>query len=132
MPIGALPLAWAADQSAKLPCARRNSSVAVAPRMVALRHISRILVLEVPDPVSCLSGLDAAIRSLEPEGVDTLVAAMIAVIDPVAGEITWANAGLPGPMVRHPEGTVQRLTGGNGQTGRTIFGRKPQIVAHGP
>ena len=61
--------------------------------------------LDLP-PADLLELLDGVVRDL---GEDQIVTCVYAVFDPWARTLTWANAGHLPPLVRLPDGEVQRL-----------------------
>jgi len=56
--------------------------------------------------------LDAADRALRLEHPDQFVTAFVGVFDPVAATFSYASAGHPPPMLRHPDGTIDLLSDG--------------------
>ncbi len=73
--------------------------------------------------------LDAADRALRLEHPDQFVTAFVGVFDPVAATFSYASAGHPPPMLRHPDGAIDLLSDGGlplglrhatKETGRTI------------
>ncbi len=83
--------------------------VGAAPEMIALRQIVRVVATDSIDPAATLSRLDRSIRELATGTAETMASVVIFMIDPLATEIRWANGGLPWPLIRHPDGTVERL-----------------------
>jgi serine phosphatase RsbU (regulator of sigma subunit) len=86
--------------------------IAAAARMGQLRSMLRAYIVDRHEPPSALlRRLDAANHTL---GEPTIATAVVAVIHTLAnGEsrLRWSNAGHPPPIVIHPDGTVQALTG---------------------
>jgi len=60
------------------------------------------------DPVRLLDSADAVLRRAHP---DAIVTALVGVIDPAIGTMTYATAGHPTPFVRATDGTIRRLPG---------------------
>jgi PAS domain S-box-containing protein len=60
------------------------------------------------DPVRLLDSADAVLRRAHP---DAIVTALVGVIDPASGTMTYATAGHPTPFVRATDGTIRRLPG---------------------
>lgn len=69
----------------------------------ALRAYAR---LDLP-PAEVLGQLDAVVSELHPAQIATC---LYAIFDPVESVVSYATAGHPAPLLRLPDGTVQRLT----------------------
>ncbi|GAA3938522.1 hypothetical protein Aau02nite_70840 [Amorphoplanes auranticolor] len=86
--------------------------IAAAARMGQLRSMLRAYIVDRREPPSALlRRLDAANHSL---GEPTIATAVVAVIETRASDgyrLRWSNAGHPPPLVIHPDGTMQSLTG---------------------
>lgn len=74
--------------------------------MALVRHSVRAAAQVDADPVSIL---DAADRALRAEGADRIVTALVAILDPLSDELTYASAGHPPALHRKPDGTVVEL-----------------------
>jgi serine phosphatase RsbU (regulator of sigma subunit) len=99
--------------------------MAAAARMGQLRSMLRAYVVDRHEPPSALlRRLDVANHAL---GEPIIATAVVAVIDTPAGggyRLRWSNAGHPPPLVIHPDGTVQSLTGNDLLLGVRRFARR--------
>jgi PAS domain S-box-containing protein len=86
-----------------------GSGLEAAATMGAVRQAMRGAAEVVPDPVAILDAADRTLRKTQPDG---LVTAFLGVVDPRCGSITYASAGHPRPLVRRPDGRIERLDGG--------------------
>lgn len=87
-----------------------GSGLEAAVTMGSVRQSIRTAVLINPDPMAVLDAVDRIVRAMRN---DRFVTAFVAVLDPVCGELTVANAGHPSPLLRHPDGRVEELTPGD-------------------
>ena len=74
--------------------------------MGQVRAAMRALAMQNPDPAAVLAALDPFVRSL---GSETLVTALVGLIDERAGLLTIADAEHPLPLLRRRDGTVCAL-----------------------
>ncbi len=93
--------------------------VRAAAVMGQLRSATRAYArLDLP-PADVLEHLDGVVRDL---GEDQIVTCVYAVYDPHEQVLTYANAGHLPPLVRRPDGTVQRLDDADGPPLGTAVG----------
>ncbi|WP_380160993.1 SpoIIE family protein phosphatase [Kineococcus sp. R86509] len=98
-----------------------------AAAMSQVRNLVRGISYDGDDrPANLLARLDQAMAGL---GLETLTTAVLAVLDaPVNGvagrRLRWANAGHLPPLLRHPDGRVERL----GPSGDLLLGLDPTTV----
>jgi PAS domain S-box-containing protein len=83
-----------------------GSGLAAAVTMGSLRQSIRTAALINPDPVAVLDAVDRIVRDMSP---DLLATAFVAVFDSVHGELRYASAGHPPPLLRRPDGTIETL-----------------------
>jgi PAS domain S-box-containing protein len=76
--------------------------------MGRMRQALDTLATYESDPVRLLDSADAVLRRAHP---DAIVTALVGVIDPATGTMTYATAGHPTPFVRATDGTIRRLPG---------------------
>jgi len=74
--------------------------------MAAARQAIRGAAQVFPEPAAVLDAADRALRSEQP---DRIVTAFLGVLDPLTLVFTYASAGHPPPMLRHPDGAVSEL-----------------------
>ena len=82
--------------------------VASAALMSQLRNTLRAYALEHPSPATVLDRLDRLLEHLEPEGMAT---AVYLTYTPGTGELAFAAAGHPYPLLVRADGTPEFLTG---------------------
>jgi len=85
-----------------------GSGLDAAVTMGNMRQIIRGIAQVHADPSLML---DAADRALRLEHPDTFVTAFVGVFDPITGAFTYASAGHPPPLLRHPDGRIDALDG---------------------
>lgn len=83
-----------------------GSGLQAAVTMGNMRQIIRGIAQVHADPALML---DAADRALRLEHADKFVTAFVAVYDPISSALTYASAGHPPPILRHRDGSVERL-----------------------
>ncbi len=76
--------------------------------MGRVRQAIETLATYESDPVRLLDSTDAVLRRAYPHAI---VTALVGVIDPSAGTMTYATAGHPTPFVRGGDGTIRSLPG---------------------
>ncbi|MDB5095215.1 MAG: putative sensor protein [Candidatus Eremiobacteraeota bacterium] len=76
--------------------------------MGRVRQAIETLATYESDPVRLLDSTDAVLRRAYPNAI---VTALVGVIDPPSGTMTYATAGHPTPFVRAADGTVRSLPG---------------------
>jgi serine phosphatase RsbU (regulator of sigma subunit) len=81
--------------------------VTAALAMGQLRTVGHALAGRVDGPAALLSELDVHVAGLTDVAFCT---AACVFLDPAAGVLRYASAGHPPPLLRHPDGTVVRLT----------------------
>jgi hypothetical protein len=74
--------------------------------MAAARQAIRGAAQVFPEPAAVLNAADRALRSEQP---DRIVTAFLGILDPRTRAFSFASAGHPPPMLRHPDGTVSEL-----------------------
>lgn len=104
-----------------------GSGLSAAVTMGNMRQIIRGIAQVHADPALML---DAADRALRLEDTQCFVTAFVGVLDPIAKTLSYASAGHPPPLLRNPDGSVERLSDGglplglrlgrDEATGRTI------------
>jgi PAS domain S-box-containing protein len=85
--------------------------LAAATVMGQLRSACRALLLEQSSPTVALAGLDRFAARLPAARCTT---AFCAVLTPDTGELVYASAGHPPPIMVHADGTIVQLDGGHG------------------
>ena len=83
-----------------------SSGLAAAVTMGSLRQSIRTAALINPDPVAVLDAVDRIVRDMSP---DLFATAFVAVFDAVHGELRYASAGHPPPVLRRPNGDITLL-----------------------
>lgn len=86
-------------------------SIDSASVMGQIRSLLRGYAVDVPCPLDVLRRTDAAVCQLLPDAVAT---AFYAVLDPATGDLTYANAGHPPPLVISGHGDAEFLDGSAG------------------
>jgi PAS domain S-box-containing protein len=76
--------------------------------MGRMRQAIETLATYESDPVRLLDAADRVLRRAHP---DAIVTALVGVLDPADGTLTYASAGHPAPIVRAPDGTIRQLPG---------------------
>ncbi len=87
-----------------------GSGLEAAVTMASVRQSIRTAVLINPNPEAVLEAVDRIVRAM---GHVRFVTAFVAVVDPVDGELAYANAGHPPPLLRDPAGGIIELTRGD-------------------
>ncbi|MGB9303734.1 MAG: SpoIIE family protein phosphatase [Mycobacterium sp.] len=85
--------------------------LAAATVMGQLRSACRALLLEQSSPTAALAGLDRFAARLPAARCTT---AFCAVLTPDTGELVYASAGHPPPIMVHADGSIVQLDGGHG------------------
>lgn len=83
-----------------------GSGLDAAVTMGSVRQSIRTAVLINPDPSAVVEAVDRIVRAMRP---DRFVTAFVCVLDPVCGELTFANAGHPPALLRRPSGELVEL-----------------------
>jgi PAS domain S-box-containing protein len=86
-------------------------SLATATVMNQVRNALRAYALDTPDPEAVLERTNRVLTRLLPESMATV---FYGVLDLRTGELTYANAGHPPPLLVTGEGPPRYLTGGSG------------------
>ncbi|HYZ14794.1 MAG TPA: ATP-binding SpoIIE family protein phosphatase, partial [Candidatus Acidoferrum sp.] len=87
-----------------------GSGLDAAVTMGSVRQSIRTAVLINPDPSAVVEAVDRIVRAMGP---DRFVTAFVCVLDPVCGELTYANAGHPPALLRRPNGELVELGSGD-------------------
>jgi PAS domain S-box-containing protein len=74
--------------------------------MAGVRQSIRGAAQVSPEPVAILRAADRALRAEHPGNI---VSAFVGILDPLTREFTFASAGHPPPLLRHPDGLVTEL-----------------------
>jgi phosphoserine phosphatase RsbU/P len=99
--------------------------IAAAARMGQLRSMLRAYIVDRHEPPSELLGrLDTANHELGEPIIATAVVAVLDTLPDGRHRLRWSNAGHPPPVVIHPDGTVQSLTGNDLLLGARRFPRR--------
>ena len=99
--------------------------MAAAARMGQLRSMLRAYIVDRHEPPSALlRRLDTANHTLGEPIIATAVVAAIDALPHGGYRLRWSNAGHPPPIVIHPDGTVQSLTGNDLLLGARRFARR--------
>ena len=83
-----------------------GSGVAAAAAMGGARQMIRALAHVQSDPRAVLDAIDSAFRREHP---NLFVTAFVGVIDAARTQLTYASAGHPTPLLRHPDGRLEDL-----------------------
>jgi serine phosphatase RsbU (regulator of sigma subunit) len=83
-----------------------GSGLKASVTMASLRQSIRTATLINPDPIAVLDAVDRIVRDMGPELFAT---AFVSVFDPVHGELRYASAGHPPPLVRRRDGSISAL-----------------------
>ncbi|MDP9105566.1 MAG: SpoIIE family protein phosphatase, partial [Candidatus Eremiobacteraeota bacterium] len=84
-----------------------GSGLEAAVTMGNMRQIIRGIAQVHADPALMLNAADRALRLEHP---DKFVTAFVGVVDTITGTLTYASAGQPPPLLRHPDGTIEPLS----------------------
>ncbi len=84
-----------------------GSGLKAAVTMGSLRQSIRTASRMNPDPIAVLDAVDRIVRDMD---ANVFATAFVAVFDPVAGELRYASAGHPPPLVRDGHGNVTLLS----------------------
>ncbi|MBV8373115.1 MAG: SpoIIE family protein phosphatase [Candidatus Eremiobacteraeota bacterium] len=103
-----------------------GSGLGAAVIMASMRQVIRGVAQVYADPIAML---DAADKTLKTEHPETFVTAFVGVLDPVARTLTYASAGHPAPLLRHADGSVEALRGGELPLGLRGRGEVPISIA---
>ena len=76
--------------------------------MGRMRQAIETLAMYESDPGRLLDAADKVLRRAHP---DAIVTALVGVVDPATGTLSYATAGHPTPIVRAPDGTTRQLPG---------------------
>lgn len=76
--------------------------------MAQMRNALRAHMFASPSPCEALSSLSRLLAAHQPDAFATIICV---VIDPVGGEVTWASAGHPAPILVRGDGTSGYLRG---------------------
>ncbi len=87
-----------------------GKGLAAASTLGALRNAIRAYALEGHGPAEIAARLNEFV--LADPGREHMATLVLAVFDPVGGELTWVNAGHPSPLLISPEGVATLLEGG--------------------
>jgi serine phosphatase RsbU (regulator of sigma subunit)/anti-sigma regulatory factor (Ser/Thr protein kinase) len=115
-----------------------GNGIDAAVTMAAARQAIRGAAQVFPEPAAVLDAADRALRSEQP---DRIVTAFLGVLDPLTLVFTYASAGHPPPMLRHPDGTIDELAatdlplglrneGGAGKNVTTILPQDAMLVLY--
>lgn len=74
--------------------------------MAAVRQAIRGAAHVFPEPAAVLDAADRTLRSEQP---DRIVTAFVGILDPLTLAFSFASAGHPPPMLRHPDGALSEL-----------------------
>jgi serine phosphatase RsbU (regulator of sigma subunit) len=83
-----------------------GNGLAAAVIMGRLRQAMRAVALLLPEPNAML---DAADRTVKAESDDQYATALAGVFDPRTHQFTFASAGHPTPVLRHPDGRIEEF-----------------------
>jgi PAS domain S-box-containing protein len=103
-----------------------GSGLEAAVTMASVRQSIRTAVLINPDPAAVLDAVDRIVRAM---GHVRFVTAFVAVFDPVCGELVFANAGHPPPLLRYAGGRIVELTHGDLPLGLRQSSEEERTVA---
>ena len=81
-------------------------NIASASTMGQVRNLLRAYAIDDPDPGSALQRTNAAVARLLP---DALASVVYAVLDPATGDLNYANAGHPPPIISTSAGQAEYL-----------------------
>jgi serine phosphatase RsbU (regulator of sigma subunit) len=102
-----------------------GSGLSAAVTMASVRQAIRGAAHAAADPSGMLDAADRALDDPERR----FVTAFVGVIDPLASNIAYQNAGHPPPVLRMPDGTLRALRGGGPPLGVRKNG-KPGAYEH--
>lgn len=83
-----------------------GNGLEAAVTMAAVRQAIRGAAQVSPEPAAVLDAADRALRSEQP---DRIVTAFVGILDPLTLAFSYASAGHPPPMLRHPDGSLSEL-----------------------
>jgi serine phosphatase RsbU (regulator of sigma subunit) len=89
-----------------------GKGLSAAVRTAMVRYMIEGFAYEHPDPAHVLQRVNAAVYGYGQEW--TFVTAFFGIIDPATGELNYANAGHPPPMLRRRDGNVEQLAASAG------------------
>jgi serine phosphatase RsbU (regulator of sigma subunit)/anti-sigma regulatory factor (Ser/Thr protein kinase) len=87
-----------------------GKGLAAASTLGALRNAIRAYALEGHGPAEIAERVNEFV--LADPGREHMATLVLAVFDPVGGELTWVNAGHPSPLILSPDGVATLLEGG--------------------
>jgi PAS domain S-box-containing protein len=87
-----------------------GKGLAAASTLGALRSAIRAYALEGHGPAEIAARLNDFV--LADPGREHMATLVLAMFDPVGGELTWVNAGHPSPLILSPDGVATLLEGG--------------------
>ena len=85
-----------------------GSGLDAAVTMGTVRQSIRTAALINPNPLAVLDAVDRVVRA----ACDRFVTAFVAIFDPLFGDLRYACAGHPRPLLRSPNGDITELDGG--------------------
>jgi len=83
-----------------------GSGLAAAVTMGLVRQSMRATARVASEPLAILDAADRTLRADDPERI---VTAFVAIFDPLTGDLSYAGAGHPPPLVRSPDASVVEL-----------------------
>lgn len=83
-----------------------GNGLTAAVTMGKVRQAMQSVAMVVPDPNTILSAADRTVRA---QSGDTYATALAGIFDPATHRFTFASAGHPGPLLRHPDGRIEEF-----------------------
>ena len=93
--------------------------------MGSVRQSIRTAAVINPDPLAVLNAVDRVVREMSRE---KYVTAFVGIFDPLYGELRYATAGHPPPLLRDPSGKVTALASGGLPLGLRLRTEEPSRV----
>ncbi len=83
-----------------------GNGLTAAVTMGKVRQAMQSVAMVVPDPNTILWAADRTVRA---QSGDTYATALAGIFDPATHRFTFASAGHPGPLLRHPDGRIEEF-----------------------
>lgn len=106
-----------------------GSGLGAAVTMGKVRQSMRSAATLIASPNAMLDVADGTVRA---ESADTYATALAGIFDPDTHVFTFASAGHPGPVMRHPDGRIEEFTAHGILLGLRARGETKTVTVHAP